>query len=867
MGRMQHRSSPVHRLVAAGVLGASFLAPLTAKANVPVQRTFFTPASSNGHGAVMLDLSQARLTHFREHLFADEEPQIDASGNEIWNGSQFATVPTRDLLFDAYFGLRQNGNQAWLTGTAVDLDKSGYAPWKDGKTGGTGVVTMVQTSGNLVATQYFFAPKGLGAAGFVMAMRIQNTGSSAATGVSAFTVHNFHMGYGRPGARVDIDANGETIAFDGTNGHADLLERGFAGVIAGRALGAPSHHGSSDPNAAVKIFDVVNNGGTNDLPDLDGEAATADDSVSGFQWDFGDLAAGDEKWAGVAFAHHANPFAGQDAETLLDGYVSGNDAKALVTAEIAAWATFQSSLAVGSWNLSAEEETLARQSAVMLAMGQVQDDHAYLREFLTKDGEARYTRFGETLGGAKATLPDTVAHRGKGAVLASLPPGEWTVAWIRDGSYAATAMAALGMKDEARAALSYYLNAESGRFQSWDELKPYSMPPYLISLVRYQGFGVEQTDFNDFGPNLEFDGFGLFLWALQHYEALTGDKTLVDQNWDAVSTKVADVIVALIDPNTGLLKQDSSIWETHWKGRQRAWTYTNITAARGLCDAATLAARTGDTARAKTYKDAGIALRSAIGQHLTDSSRALASNVEELQTGEGYWDAAVLDGIAFGLFDPKGVVAKATLAGLDKNLGVAAGVGWSRNDDRFDHSGKDDTSPWGSEYDSAEWVVTDLRGSVATRLMGDTARSDALLGWVRDQSLANYLAISETYDEATGQYKFNAPMLGFGAGVYALALKDRVAPLDEPACGAYFDETTLPAVTSSSSAGAGGEGGGGGSGGATSTTGSGGQGGSGGSSGGKDSGCGCRAAPTEGSGGMALLAMAAMVGLARKRRR
>ena len=58
---------------------------------------------------------------------------------------------------------------------------------------------------------------------------------------------------------------------------------------------------------------------------------------------------------------------------------------------------------------------------------------------------------------------------------------------------------------------------------------------------------------------------------------------------------------------------------------------------------------------------------------------------------------------------------------------------------------------------------------------------------MRDQSLANYLEVSETYDEGNGTYKFNAPMVGFGAGAYALALVDR-GEAPEPACGAYFDE-------------------------------------------------------------------------------
>ena len=51
------------------------------------------------------------------------------------------------------------------------------------------------------------------------------------------------------------------------------------------------------------------------------------------------------------------------------------------------------------------------------------------------------------------------------------------------------------------------------------------------------------------------------------------------------------MLVALVDPETGLIRADSSIWETHWNGRERRWTYTSVTAARGLCDAAELAER------------------------------------------------------------------------------------------------------------------------------------------------------------------------------------------------------------------------------------------------------------------------------------
>jgi GH15 family glucan-1,4-alpha-glucosidase len=352
-------------------------------------------------------------------------------------------------------------------------------------------------------------------------------------------------------------------------------------------------------------------------------------------------------------------------------------------------------------------------------------------------------------------------------------------------------MATLGMQAEARDGLAYYLKAEGGRFQAWDELKSYNMPPYLITLTRYHGFGVEETDFNAFGPNLEFDGFGLFLWALRHYERETGDTTLVTENWATVSTKVADALVGLVDPATGLIRPDSSIWETHWNGRERAWAYTSLTAARGLCDAAALAERVGDTQNAGRYREAGQKLREAIARRLTDNSYALASNTRELASGRGYSDAAVMDAIAMGLFDPAGKIARGTLTRLDAQLSTSAGAGWARNDDRTDHAAGTDLSPWGSEYDSAEWVIVDLRGAIAKRMAGDTARADRVLKWVKDQSLKNYLVIAETYDESTGAYKFNAPMAGFGAGAYALALAHRASLGADPACGAYFDESTL----------------------------------------------------------------------------
>jgi hypothetical protein len=94
---------------------ACLVVPAFALTQAVPPRSFFSLSSSNGHGAVMVDARSAKVVHFREHLPATEEPQLDAMGREVWVGNQPQMVKTRDVLFDAYFGLRASGQQRWLT--------------------------------------------------------------------------------------------------------------------------------------------------------------------------------------------------------------------------------------------------------------------------------------------------------------------------------------------------------------------------------------------------------------------------------------------------------------------------------------------------------------------------------------------------------------------------------------------------------------------------------------------------------------------------------------------------------------------------------------------------------------------------------
>jgi GH15 family glucan-1,4-alpha-glucosidase len=294
-----------------------------------------------------------------------------------------------------------------------------------------------------------------------------------------------------------------------------------------------------------------------------------------------------------------------------------------------------------------------------------------------------------------------------------------------------------------------------------------------VSVCRYYGKGKEESDVNADGPNIEFDGFGLFLWALSEYLGQGGDVALLDTYWTTIRDQVGNVLAGLTEGATGLIKADSSIWEVHWNGKQKRYTYTTLTAAHGLCLAAALARSRGETTVADAWAAAGLALRDALRTRSVDGGKVLASSYEELQAGAGYHDVASVEAVAFRLFKADGAVAAATLASFDAALKVASGRGYFRNDD-------------GGWYDAQEWVWADLRVASAQRRAGATAAADRLVGWIGAQALANYGMVAELHHPTTGDYEGEVPMVGYGAGAYQVALLDREAPQSTAAvCGGW----------------------------------------------------------------------------------
>jgi MYXO-CTERM domain-containing protein len=726
--------------------------------------------------------------------------------------SASSTAQTRNFLYDSYPGVRIGTTGTWLNGVTPIVVE--YVP-------GTAIVHAMRTLGGFQLDEYDFAPAGLGEYASVMLLQVTQTGGSGP--VDAYALFNYHLGSGSPSPGTDS----ESITYDATRDA--YYESGPSGVAFAYASILPSTYHGCTPN---NPFGLLNAGANLDDDASSGGPTT--DAVPGFQSSLGSLAANTSAWAGwlTILAPDAN---GSAAVDRVRAWVAGRSPSQLLADEVAGWQSWTKPAPSGASSL---ESALALQAQVVLRMGQVQ----------------------ETGGG-------------QGQILASVAPGQWNIAWVRDMAYATVGLVRSGHYAEAKAAIAFQMNAQVGQYET------YVGAPYQISVVRYYGDGTEWSDSNSDGPNIEFDGFGLFLWELDEYVRASGDAASLAQWWPVVKSKVADVLVGLQEP-TGLIAPDSSIWEVHWDGQQKHFAYTTITAANGLCSASRLAQAAGDTASGATYLAAGQKSRDALLPNLRAPDGTLAQSTEALAGGTGWLDAAVMEAIDFGLIDPTRHTATATLASIESGLVPQSGRGFMRSDA-------------GDTYSSNEWVFIDLRAARALELYGDASYSASLFAWNVDQASDNFGELSELHDPVTADYAGQSPMVGFGAGAYLLRLYDRGTP-STPTCGTYAAEPANPVDAGpDAAAGAGGSGGsgsasasatsgnGGGAtsgngGGATSGNGGGATSGSGGEGGGAggmptgskgSSGCGCVVAPEPAGWAGLVFALAPLALLARRRKR
>ncbi len=359
-----------------------------------------------------------------------------------------------------------------------------------------------------------------------------------------------------------------------------------------------------------------------------------------------------------------------------------------------------------------------------------------------------------------------------GQILASLPPGMWNICWIRDAAYAMNGLIMANHFEETKKALEFFINADCGKYIKYivDNEEVGLKIPYQISTCRYFGNGVEESDGGD-DPNIELDGFGLFLWTLENYTDASNDIDFIKTNWKIISEKIADVLVANIDQKHRVIRKDSSIWERHIRnnGREngsKKFTYTNITAIRGLLAAAKLAEKIGLSEKKIKYSNVAADLTAGFFEYQIDKKTNIIKDSVERQEIETFIDGSVVEAINFGIVSEKSDEAKNTISAFNKYIKIKnRPLGYFRNLD-------------GTHYDKQEWVVIDLRIAASLIKMGKHTEAKKIINWVTSQSAKNFNIIAELYNEHTANYEGAVPMCGFGPGAYILAINEYYKKMD-----------------------------------------------------------------------------------------
>lgn len=572
----------------------------------------------------------------------------------------------------------------------------------------TNIIHAPAAVGGVNADSYFFSPFGI--------ERNVMVGVLHAPGASdGYALFNFHMGVA---SGTEPDASGESTRF--ITADKVIVETGAGG---GAMIYVPI--GDVTHASCQGVFDKGKSG--QDLAD-NPTCGTGNDIAPGFQKK---LDGGG--WMGFASAFVENASDADAVAGEIKQWIAGRSPDKVLDDAKAEWDAWRKPPPAGAALCSDDEKKVWRQGETTLRMGQVREPN----------------------------IPGRANH---GMVLASLPIGEWHTGWVRDATYAIVALARSGHFAEAKAGLDFFMNAEpTGKYASYVKNKP-----YRISVTRYFGSGEEETDWNQDGPNIEIDGWGLVLWAARQYVENSKDVAWLNQQtrdgkvWDVLTKGIAEPLEGNLESN-GVVAADASIWEVH-EAKKKHFAYTTLTAARGFCDMAAIAKQGNHAGDVGKYQDLEKKVREAFLTAFLDPQGGLAGNLEELGSGT-YIDAAVAEAFAWNILrDYKGNTAKQTLDLLER-LRVDSG-GYKRNDDGL------------SSYDNNEWILVDFRIANAYRRAGNGAKADGILAKVVQKAAANFYLLPELYnsvasDGQVGKYTGSVPMVGYGGGAYIMTVLDR----------------------------------------------------------------------------------------------
>ncbi|WP_051531398.1 glycoside hydrolase family 15 protein [Sphingomonas sp. URHD0057] len=374
---------------------------------------------------------------------------------------------------------------------------------------------------------------------------------------------------------------------------------------------------------------------------------------------------------------------------------------------------------------------------------------------------------------AQSREPNRPGRYGNGLIVAALPD-VYATPWVRDMAWATVALARMGHRAEARAALLAYFNARpTGKMRA-----EVHGADYQVSVVRYFGNGEEEPFFTQEGAtNIEYDDWGEVLWVLGEYLRRYDDPALLEtatyrgRLYESARDFIVRPLLANTEPYGGgrIVAADTSIWEERQKDRKH-FAFSTALAIVGLHNFAEVAQRAGDqAARNNALAQAALLETGFAAAFIRDGK--LRGTLEDGVKND--IDGALLPIINFGVVRDANVI-RDTVDRMEL-LKVASG-GYRRVRSTY-------TDPKIFEYwyERQEFLFVDLHLAQLYHALGRKSDADAMLQRIVNKAAADHNIIPEMYVAVPcalfpgkiGDPTGALPMVGYGAGAYVLHLLDR----------------------------------------------------------------------------------------------
>jgi GH15 family glucan-1,4-alpha-glucosidase len=375
---------------------------------------------------------------------------------------------------------------------------------------------------------------------------------------------------------------------------------------------------------------------------------------------------------------------------------------------------------------------------------------------------------------AQSREPNRPGRNGNGLIVASLPDGVWFTPWVRDMAWATVALARMGHRSEARAALLAYFNAQpTGKMRAET-----ANADYQVSVVRYFGDGSEEPFFTEEGStNIEFDDWGEVLWVLGQYLQKYDDPALLRIStyrgplYESARDYIVKPLLANLEPyqQGQIVAADTSIWEERQKDKKH-FAFSTAAAIVGLQNFAAIAQRVGDeTTRAEVLKRVDLLQRGFDAAFVRDGK--LRGTLEEGVKND--IDGALLPIIHFGVVTDPALV-RGTVNRMEL-LKVASG-GYRRVRSTYT-----DPAIFEYWYERQEFLFVDISLAEVYRTLRRNADADVMIARLVAKADADHNIIPEMYVSVPctlfpgeiGDPTGARPMVGYGAGAFILDLLDR----------------------------------------------------------------------------------------------